>query len=88
MTATLPSRLVRAAALATLLLSGASLSAAQTKQTDARRNAPQASNNRENPGMAAREICIRVEMSGTRMPRRVCKTPAEWEAEGGVPRGN
>lgn len=32
-----------------------------------------------------REICIRMALSGTRMPKKVCRTAAEWEADGGVP---
>jgi len=33
-----------------------------------------------------RKICVRVDMSGTRLTRRICRTAAEWEREGGVPR--
>ena len=32
-----------------------------------------------------RRICVSVEMTGTRVARRVCRTEAEWEAQGGLP---
>jgi hypothetical protein len=32
-----------------------------------------------------REICVRAEFSNSRVPRRICKTAAEWEAAGGIP---
>lgn len=31
-----------------------------------------------------RRICVNVELSGSRMVRRVCRTQAEWEARGGL----
>lgn len=34
---------------------------------------------------AERRICARVELSGTRISRRVCRTQAEWNREGGLP---
>ena len=33
-------------------------------------------------GASERKICIREQMTGSRMPRRVCKTRSEWEAAG------
>jgi hypothetical protein len=32
-----------------------------------------------------RRICASVETLGTRIVRRVCRTPAEWERAGGFP---
>jgi hypothetical protein len=32
----------------------------------------------------SRRICVNVELSGSRMVRRVCRTAAEWEARGGL----
>ena len=32
-----------------------------------------------------RRICVRVQMSNSRIARPVCKTAQEWEAAGGVP---
>jgi hypothetical protein len=31
-----------------------------------------------------RRICVNVELSGSRMVRRVCRTQAEWDARGGL----
>lgn len=35
-----------------------------------------------------RRICADVELTGTRMTRRVCRTAAEWERTGGLPAKN
>lgn len=35
-----------------------------------------------------RRICVRDELTGTRLARTVCRTRAEWEAAGGVPGEN
>jgi hypothetical protein len=32
-----------------------------------------------------RRICVRMEMSGTRISREVCRTQAEWDRTGGLP---
>ena len=32
-----------------------------------------------------RRICVRADFTGSRLLRTVCKTEAQWEAEGGVP---
>jgi hypothetical protein len=50
-----------------------------------------ASNNRQSAEAAQRgenrerQICVRVELSNSRIARRVCKTPSEWDAAGGLP---
>ena len=31
-----------------------------------------------------RRICLNVELTGSRMVRRVCRTQAEWDARGGL----
>jgi hypothetical protein len=31
-----------------------------------------------------RRICVSVELTGSRMVRRVCRTAREWEARGGL----
>jgi Ni/Co efflux regulator RcnB len=33
----------------------------------------------------SRKICATIEMTGTRMNRRVCRTAADWERAGGLP---
>ena len=37
---------------------------------------------------AERRICLDVELTGSRMVRRVCRTQAEWEARGGLEPAN
>ena len=32
-----------------------------------------------------RRICVRLQIVGTRIPKRVCRTQWQWEQEGGVP---
>ena len=36
------------------------------------------------PAEDTRRIGVNVELSGSRMVRRVCRTAAEWEARGGL----
>lgn len=35
-----------------------------------------------------RRICARVELTATRIARRVCRTQAEWDRDGGIPSTN
>ncbi len=35
-----------------------------------------------------RRVCAMVELTGSRVARRICRTRAEWEALGGVPANN
>ena len=32
-----------------------------------------------------RRICVYQEMTGSRLPRKICQTQREWDREGGVP---
>jgi hypothetical protein len=32
-----------------------------------------------------RRICVRSDMPNTRISRRICRTPAEWNLAGGLP---
>lgn len=32
-----------------------------------------------------RRVCVRAGYTGTRVARLICKTEAQWEAEGGIP---
>lgn len=54
--------------------------AGQTQAADA-----QSSSARPDRRAGNRRICIVGDITGSRVPRRVCKTEREWEAEGGVP---
>ena len=73
-----------------LIVAGTALPAVAQTQTQnnvvsAERTSGGASTSSRAPG-ADRRICVRVDLSGTRVTRNVCKTPAEWNREGGVPR--
>lgn len=43
-------------------------------------NATEQQTNAEDP---ERRICVAIELTGSRMIRRVCRTQREWEARGG-----
>ena len=45
----------------------------------------QAAPARSNANSSERQICVRMELTGTRVARRICRTAAEWERSGGVP---
>ncbi len=32
-----------------------------------------------------RTICVRAQITGSRLNRRICRTAREWEEEGGLP---
>ena len=32
-----------------------------------------------------REICVRAQLTGSRLSRRICRTQREWDEDGGVP---
>ena len=46
---------------------------------------PSARASRRSSAQNERRICVDTETTGTRIKRRVCRTEAQWEAEGGVP---
>ena len=49
------------------------------------RPSPDAAAQRTNESSDARQICVRVQLSGSHVTRRVCKTAQEWENAGGLP---
>ena len=53
-------------------------------QTQATSQQEQAQRTRSND----RRICVRSEISGSRMARRICRTAAEWDALNGVGSSN
>ena len=63
---------------------------AQSAQTNAAPSAPDnaASGRSQGNGSAGataeRRICVNLELSGSHMIRRVCRTQAEWDARGGL----
>jgi hypothetical protein len=46
---------------------------------------PASATTRTRAAESDRRVCVSVEMTGTRVARRVCRTEAEWEAQGGLP---
>jgi hypothetical protein len=74
-------RIVQAGAIAAAALLAASVSApSQAAPADQQANARPSQS-----ASAERRICAMVELSSSRMPRRVCRTRAEWDAAGGLP---
>ena len=62
---------------------------ATNSANSATRPASEATQRSENPDGAQngneRRICVRVQLSGSRIARPVCKTAQEWETAGGIP---
>ena len=69
-------------AAATIALAG-SLAPAQAAPTAARAGANVQGQNQS--ADANRKVCATVELTGSRLVRRVCRTPAEWQRSGGIP---
>lgn len=58
--------------------------AANTTGSSNARPSPEASQ-RADAAASDRQICVRAQLSGSRMTRRICKTAQEWETAGGLP---
>jgi hypothetical protein len=66
--------------------------AAQSARTNAAPSAPDNAASERSQGngsagagaAAERRICVNMELSGSHMVRRVCRTQAEWDARGGL----
>lgn len=65
------------AAAALLAAAAAPLQAATADQLAAQQRSPNAN--------SERRICAMVELTGSRVVRRICRTQAEWDRAGGVP---
>jgi hypothetical protein len=72
-----------AAAAALTVSLAAPVQANPTDSTTA--NASNTAQQRTPAAQRERRICVEAENTGTRVPRRICRTRAEWEREGGVP---
>ena len=68
-----------AAGLATPVIAADSVSAT------ANASAQPANNSQARASNPQRRICVRMDMTGSRMTRNVCRTQAEWDRAGGVP---
>ena len=49
------------------------------------RGSAQAEAGTDDRAVREREICVRADFTGSRVRRLICKTEAEWEADGGLP---
>lgn len=63
---------------ATLLVPALPAQAEPAGQTGARSAAPSA-RTRDEAADPNREVCVSERLSGSRMPRRVCRTAREWQ---------
>jgi hypothetical protein len=72
-----------AVAAAGLMLAGLAVPASANEAAPAQGQAQHQSAQRNDRDQ--REICVRTTITGSRMVKRICKTAAEWEAEGGLP---
>ena len=75
-----------AAAAAAIALAGLAVPAAAANPAATRTN-QQAATSARTAGQAQR-VCVRTEFTGSRVARNVCRTQAEWERAGGVPRAD
>lgn len=77
-------RRAAAFAAASLMLAGLAVPAAATDTAPRQDRDRQQQTTRTNVDDHSR-ICVRTRLSGSNLLRRICKTAAEWEAEGGLP---
>lgn len=61
--------------------------AGTTPDSENRQAAAAQAEARHSGGDDQRRICVRTELTGSRVQRTICKTAAQWEAEGGLPTG-
>jgi hypothetical protein len=80
-----------ATAAAALVLAGLSVPAAAQTQSNivnsAERTETSSATSSSQPA-AERRLCVRAEMTGTRLVRNVCRTRAEWNRAGGIPQAD
>jgi hypothetical protein len=79
-----PMRKILISGLAFALLPAAVPARAETATPNAASPAPRSA--QQQPGREAaddpnRQICVTERLSGSRMPRRVCRTARQWEAQ-------
>jgi hypothetical protein len=67
-----------------LLLAALPASAQETTQPRTRDNS--ASDQQQQNANPDRRICVDVELTGSRMNHRICRTAREWEERGGLER--
>ena len=76
---------IRIAAAATLLCAGFSAPAFAQNTVTTNSSAQQRATARSSAGEGSQRICVRAEITGSRMQRNICRTRAEWDRAGGLP---
>jgi hypothetical protein len=80
-----PMRKILIGSLAFVLIPAAVPAQAETATPNASSPAPRSSQQQQPSREAAddpnRQICVTERLSGSRMPRRVCRTARQWEAQ-------
>jgi hypothetical protein len=74
---------VAAAALMMTVAAPVQAAPGETTTANASGNTPQPA---RTSTRSDRRVCVEVPISASRIARRVCRTQAEWDREGGVPR--
>ena len=74
---------LNASLAAALIASTAPAMAANTTSNSNARPSSEASQRTD--AASERQICVRTQLGGSRLTRRVCKTAQEWETAGGLP---
>jgi hypothetical protein len=77
---------IRAAAVAALLAGLSAPALAQPADRQLRSDQPAVSQARPvERAEESRRICVRTELTGSRLTRTVCRTAEEWQRAGGIP---
>jgi len=71
-------------ATAAAALIAAAFPAAASETSASRARAGDATGQRVNEQAPERRVCVAVEMTGSHVIRRVCRTAREWEERGGL----
>ena len=69
------------AGFAAALLAAAAIPATAQAQSGTQSSQPRARTG-DNANEGERMVCMRVQLSGSRVTRRVCRTQSEWESRG------
>jgi hypothetical protein len=76
------------AAAASIMLAGAAVPAAAQTESNVAPNSRAGGSNASTRTATAdpnERVCVRFEISGSRIRREVCQTRAEWARDGGIP---
>jgi len=71
--------------LAAIAFPAGTAGASTTGNSNGDRGQTEANASRSDSNADERRICVREQLSGSHLTRRICKTAREWQAAGGVP---